>query len=129
MDQFFGPIRSNFKENGPKFLDGLLQPVKDENLKKMIRETMSAAPEHVAVSALGGMTDERIWTNDTVKVPVMAIMAESLFLKPDTKDSYKAIAPNLDFQTWAGVSHFLMMERPREFNEQVKAFVEKNKLL
>lgn len=129
MDQFLGPLRSNFKENGPKFLDGLLQPVKDEGLKKMIRETMSAAPEHVAVSAMGGMMDEQIWTNDKINVPVLAIMADGPFLKPDTKDRYKTIAPNLDFQTWTGVSHFLMMEKPKEFNEQVAAFIAKNKLL
>lgn len=129
IDQFLGPLLSNFKENGPKFVDGLLQSVKDDNLKKMIRDTMSVAPEHVAVSAMNGMIDERIWTGDTIKVPVLAIMAEGPFLRPDTKDAYKALAPNLDFQAWTGVSHFLMMEKPKEFNEAVRAFVVKNQLL
>jgi pimeloyl-ACP methyl ester carboxylesterase len=39
------------------------------------------------------------------------------------------MAPNLDFQMWEGVGHFLMMEKPKEFNEAVIAFLDKNKLL
>jgi pimeloyl-ACP methyl ester carboxylesterase len=27
---------------------------------------------------------------------------------------------------WEGVSHFLMMEKPREFNESLAAFLTKN---
>ena len=30
---------------------------------------------------------------------------------------------------WDGVGHFVMMERPKEFNEAVLAFLDKNKLL
>ena len=127
--QFFAPLIANFKENGPKFLDGMLQPVKDENLKKMIRENMLAAEEHVAVSAMEGMIDERVWINDKINVPVQAILAASPWWPANLKDSYAAVAPNIDFQMWNGVSHFLQMEKPKEFNEQVRMFVERNKLL
>jgi pimeloyl-ACP methyl ester carboxylesterase len=30
---------------------------------------------------------------------------------------------------WENVSHFVMMEKPREFNQALTAFLEKNKLL
>jgi hypothetical protein len=40
-----------------------------------------------------------------------------------------AIAPNLDFKMWTGVSHFLMMEKPNEFNYAIQSFIAKNKLL
>ena len=33
------------------------------------------------------------------------------------------------FQVWEGVGHFLMMEKPREFNEALAAFLAKNGLL
>ena len=117
------------KKNAPKFFDGMLQPVSDENLKTLIRETMSSAHEHVAISAMDGMMDERIFAKDTIKVPVLAILAASPWWPPDTKDFYSTIAPNIDFQMWSGVSHFLMMEKPKEFNEQVRTFVSRNKLL
>ena len=35
----------------------------------------------------------------------------------------------LDYQVWEGVSHFLMMERPQEFDHTVQEFLTKNELL
>lgn len=35
----------------------------------------------------------------------------------------------LEFHMWADVSHFLMMEKPLEFNQTVRGFLSKNNLL
>ncbi|HEX8369365.1 MAG TPA: alpha/beta hydrolase [Pyrinomonadaceae bacterium] len=127
--QYMAFLRADYKANAPKMVDGMLQPINDEKLKQEIRSAMLATPEHVAISAMAGMTDEKIWTNDKINVPVLAIMAESPAWKPDTAEFYRTIAPNLTFIMWAGLSHFLMMERPLIFNQAVRLFVEKNKLL
>jgi pimeloyl-ACP methyl ester carboxylesterase len=129
MQAAMSPLVSNFKENAPKFLDGMLAPVQDEKLKKMIRDTMLLAPEHVAVSAMREMTDLSIWTNDKVDRPVLAVMAQSQWWPPGTREHFAEIAPNLEWHMWTGVSHFLQMERPSEFNSLVRAFIKKNKLL
>ena len=129
MEQFLAPMRANYGENGPKMVDGLLGPLKDERLKGNIRTVMLATPDYVAISAMDGMIDDSIWVNDQIKVPVLAIMDAQGRWAPDTKDVYKTIAPNLEFQSWPGVSHFLFMEKPKEFNEAVLSFVVKNKLL
>ena len=128
MDKFFGPLLTNFKEEHPKFLDGLLGPVRAD-LKPSIRATMISAPDYVAISAMKGMLDEAIWTNDQVSVPVLAIMAKGPLFAGNIEESYKTVAPKLEFHMWEGVSHFLMMEKPREFNNAVRWFVTKNKLL
>ncbi|MEO6655657.1 MAG: alpha/beta hydrolase [Pyrinomonadaceae bacterium] len=128
MDKFFEPLFNNYKEQVPKFIDGLLGPTRDD-LKPAIRATMLSAPEYVGISAMKGMLDNSIWTNDQIKVPVLAILADSPNWPQDTGDYYKTIAPNLDFQRWPGVSHFLMMEKPKEFNETVSSFITKHKLL
>jgi pimeloyl-ACP methyl ester carboxylesterase len=127
--QYLAFLRADYKANAPKMVDGMLQPITDEKLRREIRSAMLATPEHVAVSAMAGMTDEKIWANDKIDVPVLAILAQSPFWKPDTADFYRRLAPNLDFRMWQGVSHFLMMERPQVFNQSVRFFVEKNKLL
>lgn len=129
MEQFLAPLRTNYKENAGKFVDGMLEPVKDESLKKFIRDGMMATPEHVAISAWSGMADEKIWTDDQIKVPVLALMAPGPFWPADVKQTFAAIAPDIDFQMWSGVSHFLHMEKPKEFNEEVRLFISKNKLL
>lgn len=128
-EQFAANLRADYKANAPKMVDGMVMPMKDENLKTAVRNAMLAIPDYVALSALDGMIDEKIWATDQIKVPVLAIMAEAPFWKPDTKDFYASIAPDLDFQMWKGVSHFLMMDKPSEFNEEVRNFIAKKKLL
>jgi pimeloyl-ACP methyl ester carboxylesterase len=127
--QYMAFIRADYKANAPKIVDAITQAVADEKLRQEIRAAMLATPEHVAVSAMAGMTDEKIWGNDKIDVPVLAILAESPYWKPDTAQFYRSLAPKLDFRMWQGVSHFLMMERPQVFNQSVRHFVAKNKLL
>jgi pimeloyl-ACP methyl ester carboxylesterase len=75
------------------------------------------------------MADPSIWGEDKVNVPVLAIMAKNPFFGLDLEQRYRVVAPNLDFRLWDGVGHFVMMEQPKEFNEAVVAFLDKNKLL
>ena len=128
-DSMINAMRANYAESSAKFVDGMLMPVRDEALRKYIRNSMISTPDYVAISAMEGMADEKIWKDDKINVPVLALMAQSPFWPADVKEIFTSIAPNIDFQMWTGVSHFLHMEKPKEFNEQVRLFVTKNKLL
>jgi pimeloyl-ACP methyl ester carboxylesterase len=81
------------------------------------------------VSAMEGMADDSIWGQDKINVPVLAILAKTPFWPADTEQFYRSIAPNLDFQMLEGVGHFLMMEKPKQFNDAVLAYLDKNSLL
>ena len=129
MEQFMAPLRTNYKETAVKFVDGMLTPITDATLKKMIRDSMLSAPDYVAISAMEAMADEKIWTEDKINVPVLAVLAPGPFWPPDVKEVFTSIAPNIDFQMWTGVSHFLQMEKSKEFNEAVRAYIVRNKLL
>jgi len=128
IEKYFEPLFKDYRGEAPKFIDGLLEPTRAD-LKPDIRSAMLSTPDYVGISAMRGMLDDKIWTNDQIKVPVLAIMSGSGQWAADTKDFYQTIAPNLDFQMWAGVSHFLMMEKPYEFNSAIQYFIVKNKLL
>jgi pimeloyl-ACP methyl ester carboxylesterase len=128
MNKFFEPLFENYKEQAPKFIDGMLRPTRAD-LKPFIRTTMLSAPDYVATSAMHAMLDDSIWFDDKIDVPVLAVMADSPNWPKDIEKTYHTIAPNLDFQLWKGVSHFLMMERPKEFNDATRVFITKNKLL
>ncbi|HEX8265909.1 MAG TPA: alpha/beta hydrolase [Pyrinomonadaceae bacterium] len=128
IEKFFAPMRANYKQVAQGFIDGMLQPIKEDKLKTEIRTAMLATPDYVALSAMDGMYDEKIYTPDKINVPVLAILAKSPFWAADTEQFLRGLAPNLEFQMWDGVSHFLMMEKPAEFNQSVKAFLVKNKL-
>jgi pimeloyl-ACP methyl ester carboxylesterase len=128
IEKFFEPLFANYKEQGPKFIDGLLGPVRAD-IKPSIRKVMIATPDYVAISAMKDMLDDAIWTDDKINVPVLAILAKNPMYPPDIEERYRTVAPKLEYQMWDGVSHFLMMEKPKEFNDAVRGFVEKNKLL
>ncbi len=128
-DEFMTRLRADYKTLAPQMIGGMLAPIKDEKLKDDIRATMLATPEHVAISAMAGMRDEKVYERDAIGVPVLAIMAKSSSWPPDTEQFLGARAPPREFQTWEGVSHFLMMEKPQEFNQTLQAFLIKHKLL
>lgn len=128
-DQFLAMLKSNYKSTAPQMLEGMLAPIKDEKLKTDIRSSMLATPDHVAIGAMVGMADEKVYEKDPIKVPVLAILAKSPFWQPDTERFLRSLAPDLEFHMWEGVSHFLMMEKPEEFNRSLKAFLVRHKLL
>lgn len=126
-EKFFTPLFEHYQQKAPEFIDGLLGPTRAD-LKPGIRSAMLATPDYVAISAMEGMLDDSIWTDDQIKVPVLAVMADKPW-PANNEEIYKTVAPDLDYIHWTGVSHFLMMERPKEFNEAVAGFISKKKLL
>lgn len=94
-----------------------------------IKSSTMNTPQHVLVSAMEGMADLSIWGDDKINVPVLAVMARNPFFPPNLEGYYKELAPNLQFYMWEGVGHFLMMEKPKEFNATVLAYLDKNALL
>jgi pimeloyl-ACP methyl ester carboxylesterase len=128
-DQMMAAFQKDFKGTSAQFVNGMIKPIASDAIKKKITDAMLNAPEYVSVSAMQGMMDSAIWTNDKVNVPVLAIMAQSPWYSPDTEKTFRTIAPDLEFHLWTGVTHFLMMEKPKEFNDAVRSFVLKKKLL
>mgnify|MGYP003393310969 CR=1 FL=1 len=129
VDKFFEPIFEDYKAGAPAFIDGMLPPTVQPGLKAFIRSSMLATPDYVGSSAMKLMLDDAYAAHGKIEVPVLAVMAPSPFWPKDVEQQYTTIAQKIDFQMWAGVSHFLHMEKPKEFNEQVAAFISKNKLL
>lgn len=128
VEKFFEPLFKDYKTEAAKFVDGML-PTSNPDLRSFIRSSMLATPDYVGSSAMKLMIDDAYATHGKIDVPVLAVMAPSDFWPKDLEQQYKAAAPKMDFQMWTGVSHFLQMEKPKEFNEQVGAFINKNKLL
>ena len=129
VEQFIGQLRTNYQAAAPRMVDGMLTPVQDAKLKGEIRAAMLSTPDYVAISAMDGMADEKVYEKDPIKVPVLAVLAKSPFWPADTEQFLRSLAPRLEFHMWDGVSHFLMMEKPQEFNQTLQAFLLKNRLL
>jgi pimeloyl-ACP methyl ester carboxylesterase len=127
IDQFMAPMKADYAANSPAFIEGMLGTMNDENLKNQIRNSTKATPEYVAISAMEGMGEESLYAKDKIDVPVMAILAEASFgQQKDLKEFLGSFIPNLDLRMWQGVGHFLMMEKPQEFNQSLRFFINKN---
>jgi pimeloyl-ACP methyl ester carboxylesterase len=126
IDGFRGP---NYKVTLSQMFAAMMGPNLSAEAQERIKASSLNTPQYVLVSAMEGMADASIWGEDKINVPVLAIMARNPFYPPNVEQSFRAIAPNMEFQMWDGVGHFIMMEKPKEFNAVVLAFLDKNKLL
>lgn len=119
----------NYKQTIAQMFTGLSGPSLAPEIKDRISASTANTPQYVLVSAMEGMADPSIWGDDKINVPVLAIMAKNPFYPPNIEELSRPLVPNLEFQMWEGVGHFLMMEKPKEFDSALIAFLDKNKLL
>ena len=129
FDGFLASFRSDYQKTRDGFVDSMLAAMKDDNVKDAIRTSNRATPDHVGISAISQFSKGELWKTDPIKVPVLAILAQGPFWPPDTETFHRSIAPDLEYHMWTDVTHFLFMERPKEFNETIANWIEKKKLL
>jgi pimeloyl-ACP methyl ester carboxylesterase len=130
IDKFIGRYKgADFKEQIGKAVDGMFPKDAPAGLRDKVKAIMQSAPQHVVVGALEWMADPAIWTDDEIKVPLQAIMAKNPPRNAMDVAYVRKLAPHVDFHVMEGVGHFLMMEKPKEFNELLTAFLEKQEIL
>jgi pimeloyl-ACP methyl ester carboxylesterase len=126
---FVAMFRSpGYKEAGKQMLAQMgktLSPADQERINTSYANT----PQHVIVSAMESMNEESLYGPDKINVPVLAIIAKAPFWPPDTEQFFRSLASDFELQQWEGVGHFLMMEKPKQFNDAVIAFLNKKALL
>ena len=129
MERLVIQLRANYPAAAAQMIDQMLTPVRDPRLRSEIRAAMLSTPNHVAISAMSGMADENAYEPGPMKVPVLAVLAKSHPWPTDIEQFLRSLAPRLELHMLDDVSHFLMMEKPREFNQALQAFLSKNRLL
>lgn len=128
-EQFTAPLRGeNYKEAGKQMFGAMASTLSDADKQRVLTSYLNT-PQYVLVSAMDAMGDDSIYAPDKINVPVFALLAKSPFWPPDTEQFLHSLAPDLEYQMWDGVSHFLYMDRPKEFDAAVIAFLDKKKLL
>jgi len=129
MEKFVLPLKGdNYPAAAGRVIAGMTKPIKDAALRDKITTLMLKTPQHVAVSEFEATADEDLWKEDKIEVPVLMILAKQPAWSPEYEQFVRRLVRKLDYQVWEGVSHFLMMEKPREFNAAVLKFLEQNQL-
>jgi pimeloyl-ACP methyl ester carboxylesterase len=130
MEKFVVPLKGDhYPEAAGGVIDGTTKFVKDPALREKIKALMLKTPQHVAVSEFEATADEDLWKEDKIEVPTLRVLAKQPAWSPEYEQFVRKLVPKVDYQVWDNVSHFLMMEKPREFNAAVLKFLDQNQLL
>ena len=119
-DRFKGPDAGKTRV---EFIHSMFTPLTPPDLKTRIEKMMTAPPDATAAGAMAAMGDPAIWKDDAVNVPVLGIYADKSRL--GNRELLSKIFPAIEYNEIAGTDHFLMLEKPEEFNRLLMGFVDK----
>jgi len=130
IEKFVAPLRGeNYPEAAGRIIEAMISPIKDTTLRAKIKALMLKTPQYVAVSEFEATADPDLWKEDKIDVPVLMVLAKQPSWSAEYEQFVRGLAPKVDYQMWENLSHFLMMEKPREFNAAVTIFLQQNQLL
>jgi pimeloyl-ACP methyl ester carboxylesterase len=108
-----------------KMIRGMFTPQTPPALQEQILKMMLSAPEATANGAMASIFDPSLRKADASAAPALAIYAGTAQV-PDASKT-KEVLPNYEGTQIPGTGHFVMMEKPEEFNRLLSAFLDKIK--
>lgn len=118
---FSGPNGHQARE---QFIKTLLTPAAAGFEPEVLKVTMGT-PDSNASGAMMAMADPEIWKEDAFPGPVLGIYADHSRLA--SRELLKQVFPAIEYVEIPGTDHFLMLEKPAEFNRLLLAFLAKQK--
>ena len=117
---FAGPEGLKAREG---MIRGMFTPQTPPALQQKILDMMLKTPEATAVGAMSTIFDPALRKSDVTPMPTLAIFAGTNPQLPNAEE-IKKVLPHYSQTQVAGTGHFVMMEKPDEFNQLVTSFVD-----
>ena len=115
--------------NGPEAREQLIRTMFSQSttpdMQKRILNMMLAAPEATATGAMAATFDPAIWKDDVLAMPILGLYAHHSGLA--NHEYMKTHFPAMEYIEIPGTGHFLMIEKSREFNDLLLAFLAKQR--
>jgi len=130
--QFVAPFRApEYRENTRQGMAMLFPVPGTEALRDRVISELLATPQYVMVGAMEGMfgADQPDWDVKKTGVPVLVINAPNPMWNDAYKDYVRSLSPKTDYRTIDGVGHWLMLEKPAEFNTLLTEMLKKYDLI
>jgi len=105
-------------------IKGMFTPQTPADVQQKVLAMMLKAPEATAIGAMMSITDPSLRKTDVTPMPALAVWAGTNQQLPNVDETRKAL-PKYEQTQVAGTGHFVMMEKPEEFNRLLVAFVDK----
>jgi len=116
--KIFDPFEKDFQTAGRQFISAMIYPETDQRLREWILADMSSGPKNVALSAMNEMmtqyiTGEAAKVFKEIRIPVVTVNGD---LWPVNYEANRRHMFSYDAIILKKADHFLMMDRPAEFN-------------
>jgi pimeloyl-ACP methyl ester carboxylesterase len=120
--KMIAPLEKNFQTGSRQFVGGMISPQTDPQLRDWILSDIAAAPPGVALSAMTEMmtqyiTGEAAKIFEQIRIPVITVNGD---LWPIDYEANRRHMFSYDAIVLKKADHFLMMNRPEEFNRALK---------
>jgi pimeloyl-ACP methyl ester carboxylesterase len=102
---------------------GMFGPATTPANQQHILKMMLGTSEQTAAGAMSATRDQSTWTNDPMRVPVLAVYADKSRLADPA--AMKVLYPMLEYHEIPRTGHFVMMDDPAAFNALLSAFLER----
>jgi pimeloyl-ACP methyl ester carboxylesterase len=106
-------------------IKGMFGPATTPALQQHILKMMLGTAEATAAGAMTATWDQSQWSDQKITAPVLAVYAGAKPLA--TEQAVKTMYPAAQYATIPETAHFLMMEKPVEFNRLLLEFVARHK--
>jgi pimeloyl-ACP methyl ester carboxylesterase len=120
-----------YREHVKQFVGSFFPVPGTEALRDQVLSETLATPQYVMVGAMEGMfgPDQPDWGLKTVNAPVLVINARSPMWNADYENYVHSLSPQTDYRMMDGVGHWLMLEKPAEFNATLTDLLRKYDLM
>jgi pimeloyl-ACP methyl ester carboxylesterase len=108
-----------------KMIRGMFTKDTPPALQEQILKMMLGTSEATANGAMAAVFDPSLSKTDVIKAPALAVYAGTG--KPPDPKVTKEVFPNYEGTQIPGTGHFVMMEKPEEFNRLLAGFLDKIK--
>jgi pimeloyl-ACP methyl ester carboxylesterase len=110
---------ANYRTHTTNFINTLFPNPGTEELRGHVLTELLDTPQYVMAGAMDGMFDlsQPDWDLKKVNVPILVIAANNPTMWNDEYKTYvHGLSSKTDYRTIEGAGHWLMMEKPAEFN-------------
>jgi pimeloyl-ACP methyl ester carboxylesterase len=108
----------HYREHAQGFISTFFPVPGTEALRDRVMSEMLATPQYVMLGGMLAMLspDQPDWILQKVNAPVIVINARTPWWNADYEKYVRSLTPQSDYLIMDGVGHFLMLEKPAEFN-------------
>ena len=127
LKKMTAPLEKDFRAGSRQFVEEMISPQTDPQLREWILSDMSAAPPAVALSAMNNMmsqyiTGEAAKIFDEIRIPVITVNGD---MWPVNYEANRRHMLSFDAIVLKGADHFLMLNRSEQFNRALETAISK----